>query len=188
LKNTFSILAGILFALGYVPYIRAILRRQIKPAKASWIIWGTLDTITLAGMIAKHSVNGQILGAFIGVWIVIILTLKRGTPGWTLLDKFCLAGAALGIILWKASGDPVLGIMTSLIVVFLGSVPTFVSAWKDPSRENKLAWTLYWISCIFAFLGIPKWTLQDAGQPIDFLFIESIMMCILYVRPKLSAH
>jgi hypothetical protein len=188
IKNILSILAGILFAIGYIPYITAILRRRTKPAKASWIIWGTLDTITLAGMIAKHSVNGQILGAVVGVWIVIILALKRGTPGWTNLDKLCLVGAALGIVLWQTFNNPVLAIVTSQIVIFLGSIPTFVSAWQDPSRENKLAWTIYWISCILAVFAIPKWTFQDAGQPINFLLIESIMMFILYVRPKLSVH
>jgi hypothetical protein len=133
-------------------------------------------------------VNGQILGAVVGVWIVIILALKRGTPGWTNLDKLCLVGAALGIVLWQTFNNPVLAIVTSQIVIFLGSIPTFVSAWQDPSRENKLAWTIYWISCILAVFAIPKWTFQDAGQPINFLLIESIMMFILYVRPKLSVH
>jgi len=186
LKNIFSILAGILVVIAYVPYITAILRKQTKPAKASWIIWGALDTITLAGMIAKHSVNGQILGAVVGVWIIVILTLKRGTPGWTKLDKLCLAGAALGIVLWRTFNNPVLAIMISQVVMFLGSFPTFKSAWQDQSRENKLAWTIIWISCIFAMFGIPKWTFQDAGQPINFLIIDSIMMFILYIHPKLS--
>lgn len=66
MKETLSVLAGLLFIAGFIPYIRAILRKETKPAKASWIIWASLDTITIAGMYAKDTVNGQILGAVIG--------------------------------------------------------------------------------------------------------------------------
>lgn len=189
-KSVLSIIAGFLFVLGFIPYIRAILRKETKetkpakPAKASWLIWASLDTITLTGMFFEKTVNGQILGAVLGAWVVVALALKYGTPGWTKLDKFCLAGAVLGIVLWRMFNNPALGIMTSLSVVFIGSIPTFASAWKDPSREDKLAWTIFWISCVCAVIAIPQWTLADASQPITFFAIETIMMYILYIRPR----
>ncbi len=182
IKEIFTVIAGLTFILGFIPYVRAILRKETKPAKASWIIWAILDTITIAGMYAEHSVNGQIIGAVLGAWVVVILALKYGTSGWTFLDKFCLIGAILGIILWKTFSNPVLGIVTSLSIVFLGSIPTFVSAWKDKSREDKLAWTIFWISCVFAIIAIPSFTWADASQPIVFFAIESIMMYILYIH------
>lgn len=184
MKETLSALAGLLYVAGYIPYIRAILQKETKPAKSSWLIWASLDTITLAGMFVKHSVNGQILGAIIGAWVVAILALKYGMSGWTKLDKFCLGGAVLGIVLWRAFGNSVFGIMTSLSVMSIGSIPTFASAWKNPSHENKLAWTIFWISCVCAVIAIPHWTLADAAQPITFFAIESVMMYILYVRPR----
>lgn len=185
-----SVIAGVLFVAGFVPYALAILGRDIwfqkikptKPARASWIIWVSLDTITLAGMYAKNTVNGQILGAVIGGLMIIALVLKYGTPGWTKLDAYCLGGAAFGIILWQMSGEANFGIVVSNLVVFLGSIPTFISAWKDPSHENKLAWTTFWISCVFAVIAIPQWTLADATQPVTFFAIQSIMMYILYFR------
>ena len=188
MKDMFSVLAGLLFIAAFVPYIRSILKKETKPAKASWIIWASLDTITLTGMFFKEAVNGQILGAIFGAWIVVVLTLKYGIPGWTKLDKFCLGGAILGIILWQIFSDPTFGIMTSLSVVFLGSIPTFMSAWKYPSRENKLAWIIFWVSCIFALIAIPRWTLADAAQPITFFAIETIMMYILFVHPRMLAN
>lgn len=184
--KTLNIVAGLLFIAAFFPYIRAILRKEAKPAKTSWLIWASLDTITLAGMFFKDSVNGQILGAVLGAWAVAVLAMKHGTPGWTKLDKICLGGAVLGITLWQAFDDPVFGIVTSLGVVFLGSIPTFTSAWEDPSRENKSAWVLFWISCVCAVIAIPQRTLADASQPITFFVIESIMMFILFIRPRLT--
>ena len=177
-----SALAGLLYVVGFIPYIRAIVRKETKPTKVSWIIWASLDSITIAGMYAKDTINGQILGACMGAWVVAVLALKYGTSGWTKLDKFCLSGAILATVLWQVFGNPVLGIATSVSVVFLGCIPTFVSAWKDASRENKLAWTIFWVSCVFAVMAIPDWTLADAAQPISFFATETIMMYLLYAR------
>jgi cation transport ATPase len=178
----------VLFIAAFVPYIRAILRKETQPAKASWIIWASLDTITFAGMLAKHSVNGQIVGAICGAWTVVVLALKYGKSGWTLLDKLCLGGAVLGIVLWQAFSNPVLGIVTSLSVVFVGSFPTFASAWHDPSKEDRTAWTIFFISCVVAMFAIPAATLADAAQPSTFFLIETIMVSILYLRPRMLAR
>lgn len=182
LKNILSLIAGILFVIGFVPYIRAILRGETRPAKVSWIIWATLDTITFVGMFAKHTVNGQIVGAIIGAWIVVVLALKYGTSGWTLLDKLCLGGAVIGIGLWKL--DPIFAIAASNATAFLGSFPTFASAWNNPSGEDRTAWTIFWISCICAVIAIPALTIADAVQPITFFLIESTMMCILCLKHR----
>lgn len=182
-----STLAGLLFIIGFIPYIVAILRGEAKPAKASWIIWASLDTITMAGMFMNDTINGQILGAVIGSWMVVVLALIYGTSGWTKLDKFCLSGAVLGVVLWQVFSSPLLGMMISLSVVFLASFPTFVSAWHNPANENRTAWTFFWVSCIAAVISIPAWTLADAAQPIVFTVIESVMMYILYFRPRPAA-
>ena len=188
IQGVLSVLAGVLFVAGFFPYIRAILVGTTKPANASWIIWASLDTITICGMAVQHTLNGQIIGAVAGAWIVVALALKYGTRGWTLLDKFCLTGAVLGIILWKIFSSPTLGIITSNSVVFLGSIPTFVSAFKDPTKEDKLGWTIFWLSCICAVVAIPKLTFDDAIQPIVFFFIETTMMFLLYIKPRFKSQ
>lgn len=152
--------------------MRAILRGETKPVKATWIIWVSLDCVTLAGMYGAGSVNGQILGAIAGGLSVAVLSLKYGEAGWTNLDKFCLFGAVVGIITIVTS-SPVAGMLVSLGVCSLGSLPIFVSAWKDPSKENKLAWITFWMSCICALIAVPQWTIKDAGQPITFFVIET---------------
>lgn len=186
MKGILSVAAGVLFIVAFIPYIRSILRKETKPAKASWIIWASLDYLVFAGMLAEHTINGQILGAVVGATIVIGLAMKYGARGWTTLDKFCLGGAVLGIVLWQVFDNPSFGIVTACVVAFVGSIPTFVSAWKDPGRENKLAWTLFWISCVCAVIAIPHWTLADAAQPIAFFVIESTMMFIMLVRPRMK--
>jgi hypothetical protein len=182
MREILGVLAGLLFIAGFLPYIRAILRKETKPAKVTWIIWMTIDVIGATGMYAAGTLNYQMIGATAGASIVVVLAMKYGTPGWTMVDRFCLGGAALGIVLWQLFNNPVLGIVTSAVVGFIGSIPTFAAAWHKPENENKTAWTIYWISCVCAVVAIPHWTPADAVQPIMFFMVESIMMFILFVR------
>ncbi|MBT3282563.1 hypothetical protein HN375_00140 [bacterium] len=179
-----TVVAGFLFLFALFPYIFAIIRGETKPSKATWIIWGTIDIIVLSGMYFEDSVNGQIVGATIGAWTIVIFSIKYGTSGWTKTDKFCFGGAVLGIILWQIFNDPILGIVTSSIVALIGSVPTFVSTWKDPTKENKIAWTMFWVSCICTIFIIPKWDIANALQPIVFFTVESVMMYLLFINPR----
>jgi len=183
-QNGMSLLSGVLAIAGYVPYIAAILRGPSRPSKATWLIWSLLDTIVLYGMVSKHVANGQIVGAMIGAWIVFALSLKYGTLGWKPLDRWCLGGTALGLILWYTFDSPMLGMMTSLCLMFIGSFPTFVSAWKNPGHENRLAWAIYLASCMSALIAVPAWNLENAAQPATFSSVSVIMMYILFTPRK----
>ena len=194
-KSVLSFSSVLLVIAGYIPYIYAIVRGRdlprgtpgkVEPSKASWLIWATLDVVIIWGMALEGTVNSQIVAVVIGVWVTVFFVLRYGVPGWTNLDWFCLAGAVVGIVLIIFS-SPVLGIITSLAVVCIGSIPTFVSAWQDPGRENKLAWNLFTASSICTTIGIPIWTWADAAQPIAFLSVQGIMMYILYIKPMMRA-
>lgn len=195
IKNWLSIMAGALAAIGYIPYILAIFGKQIKhfritilgkptkPIKASWIIWSSLDWLVLIGMYLKDSMNGQILMMGIGSLVVMLLSFKYGRPGWTRIEKLCLLGVVLGgVMLWFK--DPLLGIIIGLVIQGLGSIPTYISSWEDPSRENRSGWTFGFISSIAVILSISSWTLAKALQPVAFLLMGVPMMFILYFRSE----
>lgn len=184
MKNIFSVLAGVIWVIAFVPYVASIFKGKTKPMKASWLIWLTIDYITFAGMIAKHSLNGQMIGVVSGGTVVLVLALIYGDRGWSNLDRLCLGGAVFGVILWGIFRDPNFGIAVALTVGIIGSFPTYVSAWRDPSRENRAGWTLFFISCVFAIMAIPKITFQDVAQPIAFFVIEAIMIYILYIHAR----
>ena len=184
-SETLSFLSFVVYIAANIPYIRAILKKQTQPAKASWLIWAVLDGITITGMYLEHAVNGLVIAATLGSWTIAILSLKYGTPGWTKLDKFCLSGAIAGLLAWWISHNPVYGVAISLAVMFLGSIPTFVSAWADPTREDKTAWSISWTSGVLAIAAIPVWTLINVAQPLTLFVIQSMIVFIVYVRPTM---
>jgi hypothetical protein len=182
MNKILSVFSCILFVAGYVPYIRTILRKETIPAKATWIIWATLDSVILIGLCLKHAINWQIIGAVIGTTIVSIISLKYGSSGWTKLDKLCSSGAIIGILLSIFFRNPMFGIIICLIVALIGCFPTFASSWKHPELENKFAWTIWFISCLLTVFIIPQWTLTYAAQPIVFLIFQTVMIYILFIH------
>ncbi len=187
LKDILSVLAGIIFLVGFVPYIRAILRKKdpIKPSKVSWLIWTANDAMILSGMVAKHSLSGQIVGALLGSIVTLVLALKFGKAEWTWVDKGSLAGSILGVILWALLKEPNFCIVISVGVALVGSIPTYVSMWNSPEDEDKVGWTIFSSSSIFAIGAIPALTWEDATQPIGYALGNVVIMFLLFIRPRL---
>lgn len=170
--------------MGFIPYVKTIFQGKTKPVKSTWLVYAVLDTIIFAGMYFEKAVNGQIASSILCASTVFFLSLKYGKSGWTKIDIFALVFAAIGIVLWVLFDDPILCLGVSLSVLFAGSIPTFISVYYDSSREDKLSWTIFEISAVFALLGVPKWTFADAATPTVFFLIETIMMYLLYINPK----
>lgn len=174
---------ALVFGIGcFVPYIMAIIRKKTKPMKATWLIWASLDTITIAGMSIENSINGQILAAVIGAWIVFFLSLRFGIAGWTRLDMICLVSVGASILFWWLFNSPLLGIVICLLANFIGSIPTVCSVWKNANHENKLAWVLGTIASMCALGSISNWTLSHYAQPVSFLAVQVLMLYLLFIR------
>ncbi len=196
--ETFS---GILFLVAFLPYILAILKlgkvlpnwkicSRIPdvdpPKKGTWLIWAALDSASLIAMIIGGGFSPQLVGAVIGAWVVLILTLKYGVPGWSKLEKYCLALAAVGLVLSLILRRPEFALAASLSAVFIGGVPTFQDSWSKPQTVDKFSWTIWWLSCVLALIAIPNfphWTFVGSAQQVTFAAIESIVCFNLFIVP-----
>ena len=183
-KEVLSTIGGILFVAGFFPYARAILRKETKPARATWFIWVVLDLIIFTGMYVKGVTNCIITAAVVGGSVIFLLALKYGKGGWEKIDKWVLAGAGFGLLLWALFNSPLMGVVVSSTVMVVGSIPMFQNTWHDHSLEDKLAWTVFFIATIFGTLAVNEWTLIDASGPISYLVVQTVMMYLLFIKPK----
>ncbi len=181
-RHVLSDLAGVIVIAAYFPYIRAIRRQSATPAKASWLIWAVIDSLLLYGMFVRHVVNGQILGTVAVIWLVVVLAFFYGEAGWSRLDKMCLAGAVVGLVLILV--NPTWSIVLLAITSFVGAIPTFYSTWRDPAREDRVTWAMYWVSCVLTVVAIPSWSASAGAQPVSFLIVQTTMVYLLFVRPR----
>ena len=180
-RHILADLAGFVVIAAYLPYIRAILKKRATPEKASWLIWAVIDSLLLYGMFVRHVVNGQILGTVAVIWIVAALALFDGEAGWSRVDKVCLTSTVVGLILIIV--NPTWSIVLLAITSFVGAIPTFYSTWRDPTREVRVTWAMYWVSCVLTVIAIPAWSVSAGAQPISFLIVQTTMVYLLFVRP-----
>lgn len=180
-----NILSGILFFAAFLPYVWAIAHHQTVPSPVTWAIWASVDTLALLAMRKEKVKSGQLTGAVAGAWIITILALIFGKPTMGLIEWVSIIGALAGIVLWKKTNNALLAIICSQAATFIGSIPTFVDAYRNPAQEDPLSWTIWFASCVCALLAIRKWKLADALQPITFTAIETIMVILVVIRPHL---
>lgn len=188
MRSAMTVLAGVLITMSAALYGHAILYKGAKPVKASWIIWVIVNILLLLGMREKHAVNGQIVASAIGASIILILAFLYSPLAWKPLHTYCVASAAIGVVLWKIFDNSIPGILANLVADSIGCWPTFESAWKYPEREDKLTWKIGWLGCLCALFAIPHWTWEDAAQPIVYFMNQSITTAILLIRSRVIRH
>lgn len=184
ISGTLSVLSGLIFLYAFYPYIRAIVRKEARPRKATWLVWAAGDIIVLSGMIASGTISGQMVAASLGATSVFLLSMKYGEPGWTTRDKVCIVISSAALILWQVVGESNVGIGLSLVALAVAAWPTYVSAWEDHRNEDRKAWFWFNLSSVFALAAIPGWAFADYAPAVAFFLIDSPMIYLLFIRPR----
>ena len=183
--NFFGIAATVANVIAFIPYIRAIFKKETKPSGASWWTWTFLNSVALASSWYAGAPSAVLI---LPAWLclselfVAILSIKRGDNNWDKWNKLCVAGACIGIGLWAITGEPLLALMITIIADLLASIPTFRHAWTNPGEEDRLAWTLGFVSVLLEIFAINHWSLAESAWPIYFLLNMTIMLLLVW-RP-----
>lgn len=183
--------AGIFNTLAIIPYTISVLRGHTRPARASWVIW------TLVGALAAWSYHAA--GAHQTIWfsltyatnplIVLLLSIKHGTGGWTRFDQGCLLGALASLALWRLSHSVTFGIVAILTVDAFGALPTARKVWRQPRTEDPLAWILCSLGGLVNLFAIERWTFALAFQPLYYLAataLITLLICRPWWQPRFS--
>jgi hypothetical protein len=177
-------ISGVVFFAAYVRYMLAVISGKSKPVIISWVLWGVIDIVAIVSMYSAGVVSMQMIGSVVGSIGVMIVAIMYGEKhSWNFFDYVCLVLVIVSLAAWYFVPNPVVGLVLSQISVLTASVPTFISAWKNPEQEDVLSWAMFFGSCVFAIIAINKGTLENIMQPIIFTIIESTMVYLVCIRP-----
>lgn len=153
MKTLFLILAALVTILSVVPYLRDILKGTTKPNLVSWTTWTLLTGIATAAEIAAHEYITAIFtgSAVVETGLIVVFGLKYGYVKYTRFDGACQVAALAGIVLWQLFNSPVIGVMASVTIDFIGALPTFRHSWLDPGEET---WGTYGLAALGGLLAI----------------------------------
>ena len=181
-----------LLVVGFIPYIVGILRTRnlppghpdkIEPKKATWLIWSSNDIMAYAAMFVAGTAQWQIGSAVFMASTLFTLSLLYGTRDWTWLDLTCISLSVVAGFLWYIFNSPTVAIIMCMSILGLGTIPTAVSSWKTPEKEDLLTWVIFNISSIFGLMAVTDWYNPDKlAQPATFMLTDGIILGILLLR------
>jgi hypothetical protein len=177
-----GLIGGILTFLGYVPYAKRIVRGEIKPERASWLIWTLCSALVL---LSYYS-----LGARTTIWVplayvlgsatITILSFRYGQEGWGILEKVSLLIAIITGIRWIFFDNVLLALVLNLALNFISYVRTIHRlATHRTEEEDVPGWALYFFGAVLNVVAIATWAPSISGLPIMILVMSGITLFLV---------
>lgn len=159
------------------PYIQSILRGETKPHRTTRSVYLVIGVLTTLSLLASGDRTALWISAVSTVQAIVLFSLgmRYGVGGWSKTDIACLLTAAVGIVAWQTTKDPVLGLYLGIIADFVGTVPTIIKSYRFPNTEN---WSFYGIDAIAGFcnvLAVTDRSLQAYVYPAYLVWINVII-------------
>jgi hypothetical protein len=153
-----AIISTALQLVGYGIYNRAIWDGRVRPNLSSWLVWGG---ISLLNTFSYFSLSGHDFVVSLmpfTVTAVNVLTLaiilRRGTfQRIGRSDGAALAISVVAIVLWKLTDSSLANLMIQIAII-VGTIPTILGVFRDPTVERPLPWFLWSLSFVVAIIVI----------------------------------
>lgn len=156
MRDFFGVTAGIVGILGYIPYIRDILKGTTKPDRVAWLIW-TFEYTALffAQAFEGASYSLWLIGLqLLGVIAVFSLSLRSGFGRFNRQAQLLLASVFLALVAWWATKSGALAILILLAIEALGVALTVRKTYRHPGSETLTMWVYAGIGGIVGILAV----------------------------------
>jgi len=98
-------------------------------------------------------------------------------------DILCLVIALAGIVVWKITDRPALGLYAAILADFAGMVPALLKTYRLPETEYWLSYIFDVAAAILTLFAIRNWGLTDFSYPLYLVVINALMLALTF-RPK----
>lgn len=169
---------------------KAILENRYKPNVFSRVIWLLVALNGLASVILLKNSYSVVLFAllgFIGSFIIFVLSLNRSKRTFGPLELISSVLLLLSLGLWFYTRAPFLNLTIGLIITFIGGIPTYLKAIKDPYDEDIPFWLFFTLASIVTYISSDLSTVSGYLFPLYFL-VTNGGMTLLCLRRYLKQN
>jgi hypothetical protein len=186
LKIIFGILSFLIVAVSFIPYIKDVLKRNTTPHIYSWLVWTILQTTAAVAILQENQVWSALGTAALGLEsiLVFLLCFKYGTKNIALFDVICLIGALLAIGIWVFVHNAMLSIILVTIIDFVGFLPTYRKAYREPQSETLFLYICSALSNIFSLLSITHHSVTSSLYVLSLIFTNTLFVSLVFIRRR----
>lgn len=185
LGSEFLVFAIIIRLLSGLDYLLATLKGQALPNPVTWLFWGLAPLVAFLAQIEKTIEPSAwvTLALSAGPLLIFVVSLTKGHH-WRVgvFDILCGASAAIGIVLWQITSDPIMAIVFGILADILGGIPTIVKSYRAPSSEKATPYLLSVFSMVLTLATMQSWRFVDYAFPIYILLINVLLFTLISSR------
>jgi hypothetical protein len=179
-RSVVGVVSGLIALLAFVPYIWSCIKGVASPNRASWWIWTLVGAMTCASYYAAGARSSVwiTLSFAVGPLLIAIVSVRRGTGGFTGFDGVCVIAALIAAILWWATGSPIVALVLLMVADSLGLLPTIRKTWRDPASESRLPWALWLVADALNLVAVQKWNFAQTFYPLVWVAMAATMTAL----------
>lgn len=185
IKNIIGLIATFLVFIGYIPYLRDIIKGKTKPHIYTWFLWCFVTFIAFALQFSAGAGSGSfvtLVSAIMCAVVIILGFIVKSKVKIVKSDSIFLILAFISLGLWLIAKQPILSIILTTLVDLFGFAPTVRKSYNDPYSETL---SFYWLNSFrfsLAIFSLQTYTLVTALYPISWLSANFIFAIMLMVR------
>jgi hypothetical protein len=186
MKIAFLVLAALITLASVIPYARDILRGTTRPNIVSWITWTLLTGIATAAEVAAGEYVAAIFtgSAVLETATIVFLGLRHGYVKYAKFDVICQIAAIAGIILWQLFNSPVIGVMASVVIDFIGALPTIRHSWIRPNEETWVTYAMASLGGLFAIAALESYNWINMPYAVYIVIVNIVLSVIITGRGR----
>lgn len=167
--------------VGYIPYIRDVIKGKTKPHAFSWVVWTLITFIVGFAQLAAGSGWGAVhnlVTGFVGA-IILVYALKNKDKDIKRVDVVLFVLALLSIPLWVVTEDPLYSIILITIIDIFAFVPTLRKTWNAPHSETLISYVIAGLKYCIALVAISTYSLATLIYPVALIVMNASIVCIM---------
>lgn len=173
----------LLVVSSYTIASKAILNNKYHPSIYSRFIWLLLAINNFASIVAlKSSFNIVLLAglALVGSSFILLLSLRKAKRKFDKTELVSTALLILSLAVWILTNLPLLNLIIGLIAHFIGGIPTYKKALKNPRDEYVLFWLFFSVASLLTFINTDKTQITDYLYPLYFVLFDGsiVFLCL----------
>ncbi|MEK7059895.1 MAG: hypothetical protein AAB971_04025 [Patescibacteria group bacterium] len=185
-KNLLALAGVILTFVASLPYIKAIINKQIKPHLITWFIWTVLAaTGCIIQIIGGGRYGAAVLGATAALNLIILgLCLRSPKDNITKFDFFVLGLAVAAFVMWRLTSSASLAAALVLFTMAMGYIPTFRKSINYPQDEKTSLYFWSGVKQIIGIVALASYNFLTLSFPIFLVAANFSLVALLIMRHK----
>jgi hypothetical protein len=187
IKNILGIFATFLVFVGYIPYLRDIIRGKTKPHIYSWFLWSFVTLIAFALQFADGAGSGSFVtlaAALMCIVVIVLGIIYKSQVKIVWIDTVFMILAFVALGLWLIAKQPLMSAILTTIIDLLGFAPTVRKSWNKPYSETLTFYYLNTFRFGLAAIALQKYSIITTLYPITWLAANSLFALMLVIRRK----